>query len=129
MAAGVAVGIGLIIKVTALYLLAAALLSIAAAGQELHTVHSSVQRKWTPSAAVIVGAVMLAAMVLWLLRDRTAAPELLHLVVPVVLLVLALSVREVRIVRTGGRNWNELLVPTAWLVAGVAVPVMMLALP
>ena len=129
MAAGVAVGIGLIIKITALYLLAAALLSIAAAGQELHAVHSSVRRKWAPSAAVIVGAVMLAAMVLWLLRDRTAAPELLHLVIPVVLLVLALSVREVRILRTSGRNWNTLLVPTGWFAAGVAMPVLMFALP
>ncbi len=129
LAAGVAVGIGLIIKITALYLLAAALLSIVFAGQDLHTAHASVRRKWAPSATVIVGSVVLAAMVLWLLRDRMAAPELLHLVVPVVLLVLALSVREVRLVRTGGRNWNELLVPTAWLAAGVAVPVLMFALP
>ena len=129
LAAGVAIGIGLIIKITALYLLAAALLSITSAGQERPAAPWSAPRKWAPSATVIVGSVVLAAMVLWLLRDRTAAPELLHLVVPVVMLVLALSVREVRIARTGGRSWNELLVPTAWLVAGVAVPVMMFALP
>ena len=129
LAAGAAIGIGLIIKITALYLLAAALLSITAAGQELHTPTSSAPRKWTPSATVIAGSVVLAAMVLWLLRDRTAAPELLHLAVPVMLLVLALSVREAQIVRTGGRRWNELLSPVAWLAAGVAVPVLMFAVP
>ena len=127
--AGVAVGIGLIIKITALYLLAAALLSIVSSVQQPQTADASVRRKWAPSAAVIVGAVILAAMVLWLLRDRTAAPELLHLVVPVVLLVLALSVREVRIVRAAGRKWHELLVPTGWFAVGVAVPVLMFALP
>jgi hypothetical protein len=129
LAAGAAIGVGLTIKITALYLLAAALLSLVFAAQERVAAASIARRRWAPNVIVIAGAAALAAMVLWLLRDRTAAPELLHLAAPVVVLVLALSVREVRTVREGGRDWNDLVIPFAWLAAGVAMPVALFAVP
>lgn len=128
-ATGMMIGIGLTIKITALYLLAAALLSVAFAGQELHAMDSTVRRRWAPSITVIVGSTVLAVMVLWLLRDRTAVSELVHLAAPVVMLVLALSAREVSVLRGGGRAWNQLLTPVAWLAVGTAIPVALFTLP
>ena len=128
-AAGVMIGIGLTIKITALYLLAAALLSVAFAEREMHVTNSAIRRKWAPSVTAIVGSVVLAAMVLWLLRDRMAASELVHLAAPVVMLVLALSAREVSVLRGGGRDWNQLLMPITWMAVGMAIPVVLFALP
>ena len=127
--AGVVIGMGLTIKITALYLLAAALLSIAFAAQEREPDATAGPPSRAASEALTAGAVLLAAMVLWLLRDRRAPAELLHLAAPVVMLVLALAVRESRVARSPTRRWRDVLVPAAWLLAGVAVPVVLLAVP
>jgi len=129
LAAGAVIGLGLTIKITALYLLAAALLSIVFAAQERDHGAADGPHHRGASELFTAGAALLAGMVLWMLRDRREPAEVLHLAAPVVILVLALSVREARVARSGQRRWNDVLAPTAWLLAGVAVPVMFFALP
>jgi hypothetical protein len=129
--AGAVIGVGLTVKITALYLLAAALLSIVFAAQERDHADDGAlgpHSRWA-SELFTAGAVLLAGMVLWMLRDRRAPSELLHLAAPVVMLVLALAVRESRIARSRGRRWNDVLAPAAWLLAGVAVPAALFASP
>jgi hypothetical protein len=128
-AAGAAIGVALTIKITALYLLAAALVALTFAAQEPDDKPEPGRKTSAPSVVIIGGSVVLAMMVIRLLRDRTAAPELLHLAAPMVFLVLALSAREVRVARTGGRSWGSLFAPMAWLAAGVALPIVLFALP
>ena len=127
--AGAVIGLGLTIKITALYLLAAALLSIVFAAQERPHDATGGPYGRAASETFTAGAVLLTAMVLWMLRDRRAPSELLHLAAPVVMLVLALAFREARVARSRGRRWNDVLAPAAWLLGGVVVPVALFAVP
>lgn len=130
-AVGLAIGAALAIKITALYLLAAAMISVVAAGQDeprerdadaprLPVVHSSA------SWVVIAGLLLLPALVVGLLRSRLVGGELVHLALPTALISGAVIVREFR---TESRRWSSLIDPLARLAIGVAVPVLLFLLP
>ena len=128
-AAGLAIGAALTVKITALYLLAAAMISIVVAEQdEPHprdgatapVIHSAV------SWIVIAGLLLLPALVFGLLRSRLAGGELVHLGLPTLLVVSAVILRELR---TRERRWPSIIAPFARLAVGMAIPVLIFTLP
>jgi hypothetical protein len=130
-AAGGAIGAALTIKITALYLVAAALISIVLAGQDetplrqrgmprVPVAHSSA------SWAIISGLLLLPGLVVMLLRTRLAGGELVHLALPTLLIVSAVILREFR---TAARSWRSVLDPVARLLIGIAIPVLIFTLP
>lgn len=125
--AGLAIGVGLIIKITALYLLAAGLLALVIMTQDAPDPHAPPAR--LPSIAVIAGVTLLTLMVAFLLRTRLLPAEILHLILPIASLAVAASVRELPILRTGGRTWGQVMIPIGWLITGVVVPVLLFMLP
>jgi hypothetical protein len=128
-AAGFAIGVALTVKITALYLLAAALISIVVAEQDepqtregnaAPVIHS------TASWIVIGGLFVLLALVFVLLRVRLAGGELVHLGLPMVFVVCAVVWREFR---THERPWLSIVAPFARLTVGLAIPVLIFTLP
>jgi hypothetical protein len=128
-AAGLAIGTALTIKITALYLLAAAMISIVVAEQDephprdgnpVPVIHSAV------SWMLIAGLLLLPALVFGLLRSRLAGGELVHLGLPTLLVVSAVILRELR---THDRRWPSIIAPLARLAIGIAIPVLIFTLP
>jgi len=127
-AAGFAVGIGLTIKITALYLLAAALLALVIAAQRDEPRAAAAPTR-LPSIAIIAGLAVLTLLVVYLLRARLLISEVLHLIVPIAALTAVAADREVAILKRGGRDWREVFVPVGLLLFGVAIPVVLFTIP
>jgi len=128
-AAGVAIGTALTIKITALYFLAAAMISIVVAGQDEPPPPESAADpmvRSTVSWIVIAGLLLLPALVFGLLRTRLAGGELVHLGLPTLFVVSAVILREFR---TRDRSWRSVVSPFARLVVGIALPVLLFTLP
>jgi hypothetical protein len=128
-AAGLAIGAALTIKITALYLLAAAMISIVVAEQDEPRPHDAAKEPVVHSVVswiVIAGLLLLPALVFGLLRARLAGGELMHLGLPTLLVVSAVILREVR---THDRRWRSIIAPFARLAVGIAIPVLIFTLP
>ena len=124
--AGAAIGVGLTIKITALYLLAAALLALVIATQRTDCGTTGAR---LASLAIVLGIAVLTLLVVRLLRTRLLLAEVMHLVVPVAAIAAAVADREFALLRQGGRTWRSILEPVARLLAGVAIPIALFALP
>ncbi len=120
--AGVLIGLGLIVKITAMFALAGALWALAALRRQL--------QPDSPSRPEVVAAgVIIIAMTIRLLASGWTGRVAMHLALPPVAMVVALVMAEVRSCRR--RGWA--VDPVLWrqsavLTLGAAVPVAIFAL-
>lgn len=123
---GVTVGLALLVKITALYLMAAALLSVIIVIQQRSLPHERpTSGRHRPTFSTLVSATVLSLliMVLLLLRNRLTPAEIVHLVFPVAVVGIGILDRDRMLAGRGSKGVREACEACGWLLSGVAVVV------
>lgn len=123
--AGASIGLALLVKITALYLVAASIVSVLVIVQQSHErrSHPTVHRRPTFEMLTTATILVLVVLVVLLLRHDLSPAEVMHLVMPITAIGVSLIYRERMLAMQGVIGVKEVMRALGWFVGGMTLVV------
>lgn len=127
--AGIAVGISVLVKVVGLYVLATLLLFAVYAEQETARARTEEDSSWAFTAVMESGLVLYLVALVHMVRPQMHDGEAYHFLLPSIVLVGLLSVREREARGRFQQRWNGFWQIAGPVLLGMAVPLLLAVVP